>query len=277
MNFLSGLIKINIGDSFNPDVGIKVLKQALEHSRQAQLYDLPGKLLDELRPCLPSHNLQIFLPDTTKKPDWLKIGVEPLPCRIKTTYHGNNMYLGGIKLAHQSFDVVWSRSRIYEINRVRLDKCIRCSLRHKLHSLEPHHKPRLGSVISRETFDDFIHTELECAEEGIIANLPFQLLRKFLPKIKAQNFRLLLPNGTGNSPELVVGGGVRILPGLVKIHSEVNGQRVNCGGICLPHMHLGIGWDNEDMISLRTFEWPECVNCLKHTYDTAWHLSRRIW
>jgi hypothetical protein len=216
MSLFRGLITINVGDSLEPEAGIAAIKQALQRSHRVQFYDLPKKFIDEFQPYLDNRRVQLFLPAGVNKPDWLDSEEEHLPSRVQAEYYGRNMYVGGINLASQTFDVLWSRGKVYDISRLRQDKCLRCSIRREIRHLDDRPNVRMGSVISQDTHDEFIRTELNYSDEGIIANIPPSIIEKFLPLIRKQNFRLLLPTKTDFRPDLATKGGVRALPRLAR-------------------------------------------------------------
>ncbi len=276
MGLFDSLITINLGDSFTPDAGIEAIKQELQHSPEAQFYDLPKGFVGKLRSCLDDCEVQFFYPDAASKPKWLDYPTESLPNRVKADYYGQDMYVGEVNFPHQSFDVIWRSGKVYDIGRVRVDKCLRCSFRRKVRRKDTGQDVRIGSVINRDEWDEFIGSELKAAKgEAIISNLPLTIMKDFWPLILRRDFRLVLPPETHIPFNLKANNRVRILPGMVKLESIVYGLKVNCGVICLPHIILGIGWDEENVVSVRTFEQSECVNCLKQIYKMAWRFCLR--
>lgn len=274
---LENIITLKAGEIFEVAQGIEAIKQAIQRAYSVQVYDLPPSLLNELAPVLVRREATIYLPPRVKVENQLRPQVVPIKNRVKATCHGQTMFMGHIKLARIMFDIVWQADKIYDISAVTSSKCLRCSHRLNLRTSAEHNGLMFGSILPVSQTITEIEQHLRQADWVLFSNIPPQVVSQLMSALHNKEVKLILPYGVQLPHQLRPIKQTRTFPRLVMSSSRVYGRRVHCGGICLPHIHFGISWEGDKIISVRSFEWLKCVQCMYDTHRLGWHFCKRIW
>ncbi len=234
-------------------------------------------MLAEITPYLTNKDVTIYLPPKAKVATKLRPYLSSIKNRIKATYHGQLMSVGCIRLSRMLFDIIWQDDEIYDITALTLSKCLTFSHRLNLHSKNTRTELIFGSVLPVSQAVKEIEQHLQKSAWALISNLPPVIISQFTNNLHTKDIKLILPHGAKVTPQLKTVRQKRSLPGLVKTSSRIYGREVQCGGICLPNIHFGISWEEDEMVSVRTLELVECIECAHWAHKFGWHFCKRIW
>jgi hypothetical protein len=274
---LGHLVTLKAGETYEVAQGIEAIKRAVRRAHSVQIYDPPSRLLSELTPYLAGKQVTIYLLPRDKVADQLHPQVVRIKNRIKAAYHGRTMFLASIRLTRVMFDIIWRGDRIYDISAITISKCLHCTHRANIHSSAEHNGLKLGSVLPVSQALMEIERHLRQAAWAFFTNIPPEVISQFMTALHNREVKLILPHGTQIPPQLKPVKQARTIPRLVNTRSRIYGREVHCGGICLPHIHFGIGWEGNEIVSVRSFEWLKCVQCLHDIHRLGWHFCKRIW
>lgn len=274
---LRDIITLKPGETYEITQGIEVIKQTIQQAHSIQVYDPPPSLLNELEPYLIDRNTEVYLPPKVKVSNKLKPYVVRTKNRLKAVYHGQTMVVGSIILPKIIFDITWRDDEIYDISALTVSKCLSCSHRSREHLKDNEDDVMLGSILPVPQAIIEIERHLRQSDWAFFTNIPPEVITGFMEILHGKEIKMILPHGVQIPPPLKSVKNKRIFPSLVKTSSRVHGREVQCGGICLPHIHFGIGWDKKEIISVRSLELSECVKCMHSAHKFGWHFCKRIW
>ena len=100
----------------------------IEKSRRIRISNVPMQLLEKLAPLLKGKDIKIILPKGAKPTEKVKqLGdVAIQKARIYKDYKGVEANAGSIYFSDRIFNVVWGKKKIYEIDAMDYDKCVKC-------------------------------------------------------------------------------------------------------------------------------------------------------
>ncbi len=273
---LQNIVHLKAGETYALAKGIEVIKEYINDAYSVKIYDPPPSLLNEITPYLANKEITIYLPPKTKIAKDLRPYLAGIKNRIKATYHGQIMTVGCIRLANIIFDIIWQDNEIYDISALTVSKCLACSHRLNLYDKATRNNLIFGSVLATSQAVNEIEGHLRQVDWALFTNVPPEMVSSFSNVLQNKKIKLILPHGAEIPPHLKTIKHKRVFPGLLKTSSRVYGREVQCGSICLPHIHFGIGWEKDEIISVRTFELPECVQCVLNAHKLGWHFCKRI-
>ena len=274
---LAGLIKLHIGQNLRPEEGLEAIRQRLAHSRSVEIQHIPLTLLRQLTPLLAHKRVSLHFPVDMDLGLPKSLGHKTVHIRyeLQARYHGRMLNIGTIRFPAIMFDILWNEEQIFDISSISVSKCLSCTFRHRLR-LDAEASTCLGSIWPVTQGIERLTRALEKAPQGMISNISGELLNPFIPLLKGKPFKLIMPAAAPPSPQLKELPGLRQFPPIVETSSSVYGQLVCCGGVCLPDIYFGIGWNDGRFISIRSLECPECVRCLTEVYRMSWLFGRRV-
>ncbi len=274
---LGNLFTLKTGETYGIEQGVEAIQKAIKRSYSIKIYDPPPNILVEVAPYLGSKKVSIQLPQDCDISEGLLPNVKRVKNRIKATYHGHTMYVGSISTSRVIFDLIWDENEIYDISAITVTKCLTCSKRSNIRAHDNHDGLLLGSILPTADSIMEIERHLRQSDWAFFSNIPPHMVSRLVSALHNKDVKLILPHGAKITPDLVhMRRHTRVFPHIVKAHSKIYGRQVQCGGICLPHIHFGIGWDKDEIISVRSFEWLKCVECMHNTHQMGWHFCKRM-
>ena len=229
-----------------------------------------------MEPYLLDKKTEVYLPPKFKVTDKLSPCVVRTKNRLKAVYHGQTMIVGSVILPKIIFDITWWDDEIYDISALTVSKCLNCSHRLRASSKNEGNEALLGSILTVPQAVIEIERHLRQSDWAFFTNIPTQVITEFMEVLHGKEIKIVLPHGVCVPDHLKKVKNKRAFPNLVKTSSHVHGREVQCGGICLPHIHFGIGWDENEIVSVRSLELSECVKCMHNAHKFGWHFCKRI-
>jgi hypothetical protein len=106
----------------------EAIASKIEKSRRVRISNVPMQLLERLAPLLKGKDVKIILPKGAKPTEKIKqLGdVAIQKAKIYKDYKGVEANAGSIYFSDRIFNVVWDKKKIYEIDAMDYDKCVKC-------------------------------------------------------------------------------------------------------------------------------------------------------
>jgi len=129
MPIVDGQYEAKISTSFASEKeAFEAIVSKIEKSRRVRISNVPMQLLEKLAPLLKGKDVKIILAKGAKPTEQLKeLGdVAIQKARIYKDYKGVDANAGSIYFSDRIFNVVWDEKKIYEIEAMDYDKCVKC-------------------------------------------------------------------------------------------------------------------------------------------------------
>ena len=108
--------------------GVDEIKKKLTKVRRVRISNIPMTLLEELGPLLAGKDVKIILPIKAKATEEIKaLGpVAVTKAKIYKDYKGTKAHTGSVSFSDRIFNITWTDSKIWEIDAMDYDKCVKC-------------------------------------------------------------------------------------------------------------------------------------------------------
>lgn len=123
--------EVSIGTVFDPEQGIRQIKEDLKKCSKAIISYVPNFLVEELLPFFPGKDIRILMPSGERiHPDVKSIPSSRVALNFvrgsMKVYEYQDVAVGGICFPHMHYAVAWKDGKIIEIRTIEIQGCIRC-------------------------------------------------------------------------------------------------------------------------------------------------------
>ena len=129
MPIVDGQYEAKISTIFSSEKeAFEAIVSKIEKSRRVRISNVPMPLPEKLAPLLKGKDVKIILPKGTKPTEKIKqLGdVAVQKAKIYKDYKGVEANAGSIYFSDRIFNIVWYEKKIYEIDAMDYDKCVKC-------------------------------------------------------------------------------------------------------------------------------------------------------
>lgn len=282
MSILEELFKINCGAVYNVDVGIRTIKQEAKRSRKLTLNNVPLSLIEELLPFLENKDVSVALSEDCY---WESIedcieNISYYDANILASYGNQKINFGCIVLPNAIFDITWDKKEgIRDITKFGDNKCLKCDFRLNLcrYAEEDEHDIHIGKILNPDEGVNILMKDLKESMKVLIVYIPDFLVEQMIPLLDDKEVRILLPYNHQIHPKVRNMPFSRTARSWITPKMGIHEQRnAIVGGICFPHVHYGVIWNEDRILEIRTVEVNSCIRCIVEKHVLAWNTGKNL-
>ncbi len=279
MGFFSNLISIKLGETFDIQNGIDVIKKEVLKHHSFEFLNIPMFVTKEFMDVIKGRKVLMSHYNRDELPPEYALSYKESGGAIRVSHFGRAAEMGIINFGMRgSFNIVYGESEIYDISNISVTKCLNCIKTLHHHFFEHDTTYHFGDIFTVEEGVFALRKKLGEASNVIISNVPDFFLSPLFEIIIGGHFesvKLMLPENSKLKNKAREVKHSRILPHFINKKIIYHGKEVEPLGIAMDDTYFGVLWKEEEVLDIRSVELEKCTKCMFNLYNAEWMLSKR--